>query len=268
MDDHTAAIRRGFDYARTSETAAQASTAAFAVLRSADTGAKPLLIACDDGHEYWAKGPGNPHGNLALAHEWVISELSRVLHGPLPPGVLIEVDDSLLSGTGIAGGPLTGGTWFGSRVILGEEATYLQHADHDGNPQRLPGYLALWHLCLGVDPQFIYERAERDRVWSIDHGLWFDNGAGDWTDLGGLEPLSGHRWDDPEWHGPRELDAQSCLEAAVAVEALTGEVLGEIMGTVPVEWGIRDDDLEHLATFIITRRPLTTAMLRARTNQS
>lgn len=267
MDDHTAAIRRGMDYARTSETTGQASAAAFAVIRSADTGAKPLLVACDDGHQYWAKGPGNPHGNLSLAHEWVISELSRALQGPLPVGVLIEVDDSLLIGASVNGTPRTGSTWFGSRVILGEEATYLQHANHDGNSHRLPYYLALWHLCLGVDPQFVYERAEHDRVWSIDHGLWFDNAAGDWTELGGLNSLAGCRWEDPQWRGVRKLDVQACLEAATEVEALTGEVVGEIVGSVPVEWGISDDDLEHLAEFILTRRPITAATLRARTNQ-
>lgn len=65
----------------------------------------------------------------------------------------------------------------------------------------------------------------------------------------------------------RKLDVQACLEAATAIEALTGEVVGEIVGSVPVEWGISDDDLEHLAEFILTRRPLTAATLRARTNQ-
>lgn len=233
-----------------------------ALIKEARTGARPLMVSGGDRETYWAKGPGNPHGNLTLAHEWVMSELSRTLGGPLASGVLLDVDEDLLQGWTIDGVKREAGTWFGSRLIAGEERTALQFAQRDGNPERIPYYLALWHLCLGVDAQFIFDKAENDRVWSIDHGLWFANGEGDWTDLGGLEVLREQAWPDPEWVGSRAVDPKTLHEAADAVTALSAEHLGEITGSVPLQWNIHQNALADLGLFIYERRERVSNHLR------
>lgn len=263
-----AGVSVGIAYSRADPNKGYPSTSAVAFIREALTGARPLLLVCDDGQTYWAKGPGNPHGNLTLVHEWFISELSRTMGGPLPRGVLIEVDGSLLEGQNIDGQARESGTWFGSQLLQGEEHTALQLAQRDGNPERIPFYLALWHLCLGIDAQFIFERSADDRVWSIDHGLWFSNADGDWTDLGGLDVFCSMTWDDPEWSGSQSISPEALLKAADAIENLHAEVLGEIAGSVPVDWGVRDEDLEHLALFIHKRRELVSGQLRARAGRT
>lgn len=264
MSDAGDLVRLGMALARAQPDRREPSASAMVVIGEAATGAVPILMSCDDGQQYWSKGPGNPHGNLCLAHEWVISELSRVLGSPLCHGILMDVDEELVAGMTVQGKPREPGIWFGSRLVRGEEATRLQFAHRDGNPARIPHYLALRHLCLGVDEQFIFERADEDRVWSIDHGLWFSNADGDWTDWGGLDAFDGQAWPEPEGASDPHLDPRAFHDAANAVLALSPEVLGEVTGSVPVDWGISDNDLERLALFIYRRRELVAHQLRAR----
>lgn len=258
------AVRAAVARSLTDRDCGEPSVVAVALIRDAMTGARPLMVAGDDRHTYWAKGPGNPHGDLTLAHEWVMSEISRHIGGPLAPGVLLEVDDDLLQGWTIDGSRREAGTWFGSRLVSGEERTALQLAHRDGNPERIPYYLALWHLCLGVDAQFIYDKAQDDRVWSIDHGMWFANGDGDWNEqAGGLDVFSGQVWPDPDWVGSRSVNPQTLHDAADALMALSAERLGEITGSVPVQWNLDPESRVELAMFVLQRRRQVSDQLRA-----
>lgn len=258
------AVRSGMALARLDPDRGVPTTTAVLIANAADTGAVPLLASCDDQRRYWVKGPGNPHGNLCLTHEWVISELARRIGAPLPEGRLITVPGELVSGMRVAGALRRSGIWFGSSLVIGEERRELQFATKDGNPSRIPYYLALWHLCLGIDSQFVYEKNDHDRLWSIDHGLWFDNGEGDWTDLGGLDVYLDQKWAEPPWLGTRKIDGTALHQAAQAVLDLTAEELGEVTGSVPVDWQIHDQHLEELALFIFRRRELVADQLRAR----
>lgn len=226
-----------------------------------NTGTRPSLLIGDDRNRYWAKWPGNPHGNMSLAHEWVVARLGAQLGAPVAPGVLLFVDEELLGDTYVDGDRLPGGVWFGSRLVSGVESQVLDNARRDGNPDRIPRFLALWALCLGCDAQFMYAKADDDQIWSIDHGLWFGSHEGDWTEQWLLECIASS-WDLPDWHGSRAVRDAAYQEAAEAVEGITSADLGEIVGNVPVEWGIPDQSLEALASFVHGRREAVADQLR------
>lgn len=229
---------------------------------SPETGAKPLHFVGDDGRSYWTKWPGNPHGALSMAHEWIVSRLALSLAAPACEGVLIYVDSDLVQGLSIGGVQPRGGVWFGSRFVNGVESTRIERVSRDGNAQRVPAYLALWNLCLGCDEQFIYDQSSDSQVWSIDHGLWFDSHEGDWTpEL--LARAVERGWDQPDWSGSRRVDPRSLHEAATALEQLSSETIGDVVGNVPVEWKVSDEQLLALGEFIHNRRKPVAQLLRS-----
>lgn len=232
-----------------------------AILRTAETGARPVLAATSSGRRYWMKWPGNPHGNLSMAHEVVVGRLGARISAPVRPIALIGVNDALVNDQYVGGSRLPAGIYVGSELLSDvEEHTSITRVSRDGNANRFASYLALWDLCLGSDLQLLYHLAEHDQVWSIDHGLWFDSLEGDWTP----EHLAGRA--DESWSWP-EIDVNALDEVAVrtaadAVESLTCTDLAEVMSQVPLQWGVADDALRTLAKFVHGRRGLVAQRLR------
>ncbi|TDU89673.1 hypothetical protein EV138_3248 [Kribbella voronezhensis] len=240
--------------------APQASAQLF--VRDASTGAKPVLAVADNGKSYWLKWPGNPHGNLSLAHELIVARIGQLIGAPVRPTPLVYVDRALVESYFIDGQRLPSGLYVGSELLPDvEEHTSITRVARDGNAQRFAHYLALWDLCLGTDLQLLYHLPEHDQVWSIDHGLWFDSLEGDWTQT----LLSGRinePWPWPDEVLPRGLDRKALTAAASAVAALTiGDLAGAI-GSVPLEWGISDHALCTLALFVHARRSTVANRLR------
>jgi len=196
-----------------------------------------------------------------MAHEWLVARLGALMGAPVAEGVLIEVDGALVEGHRVDGVALPGGVWFGSKVVSGIESQLVELVKRDGNPQRVPHYLALWSLCLGCDPQFIYEKDADDRLWSIDHGLWFDSLEGDWT-AQLLDRSTEISWSAPEWKGARTVDPRALHDAADAVEGITSSDFGVILGQIPIEWDVPDEALEALGQFVHARRGPVAEQLR------
>lgn len=245
-----------------SSTRGHTEDSAQVILKTAETGAKPVLAATTGGRRYWMKWPGNPHGNLSMVHEVVVGCLGAHIAAPVRPIALIAVDEALVSDQFVDGSRLPAGPYVGSELLDdAEEQTTITRVSRDGNATRFAFYLALWDLCLGSDLQLLYHLAERDQVWSIDHGLWFDSLEGDWTP----EHLA-DRADDP-WPWPpdidvKALDVEALRKAADAVDSLTCGDLTEVMIQVPLEWGVADDALRTLAKFVHGRRGLVSQRLR------
>lgn len=233
------------------------------LIKVADTGALPVLAATDDGRRYWLKWPGNPHGNRSLVNELVVARIGELLGAPVRPARLVTVDGDLTEGFFAGGHSLPGGTYFGSELLTNvEETTEIVRVKRDGNAERLPRFLALWSLCLGQDLQLLYHLSKDDQVWSIDHGLWFDNYEADWNvDL--LNSAVDEHWSWPEDEKPIGLDATALVAAADSLSNLTVETLARIVGEVPPEWGVPDVELRALATFVHSRRDLIDSQLRA-----
>jgi hypothetical protein len=222
-----------------------AGVSAQALLQVADTGARPVLAVADNGRRYWMKWPGNPHGNLSLVHELVV-----------------YVEDALVRDSYANGTRLPGGTYVGSEMLRDvEESTQITRVARDGNSERFAYYLALWDLCLGTDLQLLYHLAERDRVWSIDHGLWFDSIEGDWTpDLLAARVKTPWPWPDEVQLGSLKVAALSAV--AESVDLLSSHDLARTIGEVPLEWGVADETLRTLAFFVYSRRTKVSERLR------
>ncbi|WP_328525034.1 HipA family kinase [Kribbella sp. NBC_00359] len=222
-----------------------AGESAQALLQVADTGARPVLAVAHNGRRYWMKWPGNPHGNLSLVHELVVGRIGALIGAPIRPTALVYVDDALVRDSYANGIRLPGGTYVGSEMLRDvEESTQITRVARDGNSERFAYYLALWDLCLGTDLQLLYHLAERDRVWSIDHGLWFDSIEGDWTpDL--LAARVKTEWPWPEEVQLRSLQVAALSAAAESVDGLSCDDLARTIGEVPLEVGCGRRDLTH-----------------------
>lgn len=238
------------------------TTSASILVEVAQTGAAPILAVTSDGRRFWLKWPGNPHGNLSLVNELVVARIGQLIDAPVRPVSLVYVDPELTTGFRANGLPIPGGTYFGSELLADvEEATEILRVEHDGNAQRFPRFLALWELCLGADLQLLYHVSNDHQVWSIDHGLWFDNQEGDWTPSL-LQQWRQVAWSWPDAGRPKGLDPTGLHGAADAVLSISLQSLAQILAEVPQDWGIQDKNLAALAEFIYYRRNLVANQLR------
>lgn len=247
------------------EDSGAATRVALIQVGQAQTGSYPALLFASNLDYYWCKWPGNPHGNQSLVHELVVAGLGSLIGAPTPEGVLIEVDAHLAASIRSADGTKArAGVWFGLGMVDGTERVAIQ-GQYRGqeNRRRLARYLALWELCLGGDAQFMYEESRGHRMWSIDHGLWFDGEQGPW-ERKQLPLLNAVGWADPPWVGSSKVDQEELLAAADAVEGITSSHLGDILGNVPIGWAIPAEDLDALGELVFDRRLLVADRLRGR----
>lgn len=222
------------------------------VEQNSSTGTAPVLFVADDHKSYWAKWPGNPHGEYSLANEWIVSQLAVELRAPFPTAVLLNVNGALVSDMHHDGVQMPAGTWFGSSRVVGIESDQLLYADRAANIERVPYYLALWHLCFGRDQQFVYDYGAGHMLYSIDHGLWFDCCEGDWDP--NLDVRVAETWLEPDPGGKLRTDGALMHAAADTLEALDCDAIGRCVGSVPLEWQVPDQELARLARFVHARR--------------
>ncbi|WP_442913239.1 HipA family kinase [Kribbella sp. CA-293567] len=241
---------------------ARAQAAAQVLIKQAETGSKPILASADDQQQYWLKWPGNPHGNLSLAHEVLVAGIGRLLGAPVRRVSLIYVDPALVIDQFVDGQRLPAGLYAGSELLTEvEEDTVVARVRRADNAARFAYYLALWDLCLGTDLQLLYHLAETDQVWSIDHGLWFDSLEGDWS-AAHLSRQGSLPWPWPDGARPQPFSRAAFLSAGAAVDGLTCQDLADVLGGVPLEWGIADETLRTLARFVYERRSAVSERLR------
>lgn len=221
--------------------------------RAQSSGAGAFLALADDGRQYWVKVPGNEQGNQVLVNEVIVGELGRLLDAPVRERVLITIPAAI---TGWAEFPIPSS----ARPLLAHgslhlpnaiDADELRHTRRGQNTERQAALVGLWDLCVGEDPQWLYDTSAADAVWSYDHGLWFTTGEGDW-DEGVLAKLLDVVATLPNI--PRAIDKPRLRAMAADIRGLTPEALLSVMSAVPVEWGTDDRDLEAMAWFLFRRR--------------
>lgn len=139
-----------------------------------------------------------------------------------------------------------------------EDADELRYTGRDGNSRRQAALMGLWDLCVGEDPQWLYETTSAYSMWSYDHGLWFTTGEGDWDSevLARLLEVDGSMA-----IRPNGLDADRFEEMAQALRALTPDQLLTVVSAVPLEWEADDRNLEAMAWFLFRRRESVAARL-------
>ena len=241
---------------------------AYIFVEQADTGSIPLLLGVRDGRvaagrdQYWCKWPGNPHGAQSLVHEWVVARIGQLLGAPVCTPELVEVHSAVVHGQTGNGVPFPPGVYFGSRQQTGVETQVVDHVRDDGNPHRFARLLALWELCLGQDAQYLYCHADEEQVWSLDHGMWFNSLESPWT------PRELATWTDTRWDLPpgklAGISGSELRDVAVSVSLITESDVTVILAEIPLDWNVRDDELQSLGEFILARRHVVARSLVAR----
>ncbi len=231
--------------------------------RALSSGAGAFLGLADDGRQYWVKVPGNPQGNQVLTNEVIVGELGLILDAPVRERTLVWV-------------PLGVSAW-SEFPVRGVTDAIVAHASHhvpgavdddemrytkrDDNARRQAAMAGLWDLCVGEDPQWLYETGAAYSMWSYDHGLWFTTGEGDW-DASVLQRLVDV--DSALSVLPAGISRERLRGVADAIENLSPDVLLSVVSAVPVEWGTDDGDLETMAWFLYSRRKPVAERLRKR----
>lgn len=241
---------------------------AYIYVEQAPTGSAPILLGVHDparpsGRDsYWCKWPGNPHGEQSLAHEWIVARLGQLINAPVCVPALINVASAVVHGLHANGTRFPSGVYFGSRMQSGVETQAVDHVLDDGNPERFARLIALWELCLGQDPQYLYCHADDEQVWSLDHGMWFNSYEAPWT-VHELTQWHSLRWDLPP--GATSGISESELRAAAAdVASIAESDVAVILSEVPLDWGVRDEELVALGQLILARRQAVSESLQAR----
>jgi len=220
------------------------------------SGANAAKGLADDGNVYWFKLPDNEQGVRVLANEVIVGALGSRLGAPVRQCVLASVAPGLLLRPDGSRGPARGPSSVAHASLHLESALEdddLTYTRRDDNSRRQVWIMALWDLCLGQDPQWLYDSSEDYTIWSYDHGLWFWSGEGDWDPAMLRRSVLEDSTYAPRPHG---LDRSTVAEVAEALADLTRNDLLKVVSAVPIEWGIPDVDLEHLAWFLYERREM------------
>ncbi|MFV0320333.1 MAG: hypothetical protein ACK5IN_08250 [Microbacterium sp.] len=231
--------------------------------RALSSGAGAFLGLADDGRQYWVKVPGNAQGNQVLVNEVIVAEVGRLIGAPVRERALVRVPSSVAAWSefpvrGVVGPLVAHASHHVPGAVDDDE---LRYTKRDDNARRQAAMAGLWDLCVGEDPQWLYETAASYSVWSYDHGLWFTTGEGDW-DRNVLERLADVDSRIPKL--PAAVSRERLSEVADVIDELTPDQLLTAVSLVPVEWGTDDGDLETMAWFLYSRRRPVAERLRKR----
>lgn len=225
-------------------------------IRSWPSASHPVAVGCDDGRRYVIKGRHLDAGRVAC-NEQIVGLLGRALGAPVGEVALVDVPAEL-----IALQPemqhLSPGIAHGSLYLpgLSNDREPLQHFKVPENRDRFAHLAVLYGWVGASDHQFIYENAPPHRVFSVDHGHFFNGPA--WT-VTSLKAMSPPRI-DPYF----DLCVFSRAELQSARSALHNVVEDDIAVAVtmpPDDWGITLEERIAMAEYLADRRGTLLAAL-------
>jgi hypothetical protein len=214
-------------------------------LRKWETASKPILLRCDDKNEYVVKGR---QAGRMLVNDHVVAKIGILLGAPVPLVTVIQVPSELISAEPEMS-HMTPGLSHGSRFVP---------QCHDGgvqgspeNRDRFSRLAVLYGIVAASDQQFIYENQPPNLVHSVDHGHFFPAGP-QWT----AESLKSapSAIPEPSIISACALTKEEVSAAAVALEQVTDEAIAQIVGTLPTEWGLSEEERLQLVEFLTRRR--------------
>jgi hypothetical protein len=243
-------------------TAQKASIALRAIIQQGGgSAASPFLGKCSDGGTWWVKPPVAGM-TKALVAEWVVGRLGRAIGAPVCEVALVEIPPMLLPCEFAPGRPLVAGTGCGSRDLAGtptEIHDALQHRADDDNSRRHAGVFAIVDWFHGDDLQWLLDTSDDWTLHSHDHGWYLPPGGSDWTpvDLRSTVGVPRQTLGDAAGLDPAELD-----RLATAIEAVTDDVIADVLGAVPADWAIPAAELDCLGWYLAERRSGVASRLR------
>ena len=236
-----------------------------APIRRSGSGSGAFLGLASDGCQYWVKAPNNPQGSRTLVAEIICYGVGKLIGAPVCDNALIDIPGTL-NWEFAPGYRLRGGMGHASLnvedVIASDEwATY---SAFDDNRSRQAMILALWDLCMGVDPQWLHQVAADYSIWSFDHGFWLA-GEADWS-IDSLRAIGVRPWQ-------YDIDiavasARGLRAAADRVQALTLASIRAVTAAVPLEWDATRQELRAVADILAVRAEGVAQRLRRAADHS
>lgn len=231
-----------------------------APLRKSASGSGAFLGLASDGRQYWVKAPNNPQGSRTLIAEAVCYGVGHLIGAPVCENKLIDIPGAL-RWEFAEGWRLHGGVGHASLNVedVVESDEWSTYSGRDDNRNRQALILALWDLCMGVDPQWLHQVIADYSIWSFDHGFWLA-GESDWS-IGWLRSVG-----VAPWQGDIDLAVASpagLRMAADRVEALTLASIHSVTSDVPLAWGSTGEELAAVAEILFLRAEGVAGRLRA-----
>lgn len=219
------------------------------------TSSDPVVLACDDGHEYFVK---SENAGRVIVNDHVVAHLGQKLGAPVGEPQIIYVPQELKDSE-----PkmqhVVAGLAHGTRVIPNCVDHRIVHFTWlTENKTRFALLAVLYGWCQAGDRQWLYNTFDPQLVHSVDHGHFFPGGP-EWS----VDTLNGA--------GDPELDViivNDCGltegEQRAALDTLQNNI-GEddvvaAVAACPDEWAFTRDERVALSSFLIQRRNL---LLRA-----
>lgn len=233
-----------------------------ALLKTAQTGERPILCLASDGKEYWCKSFDGLGAFETPVNEIVSIEVGRAIGAPVCNWSIIDVPEELAQSrfedSIISALPL-----FGSENLPSVyEHDFITHVKDDNNQHRLPLLIALWYLCNAEDIQMIYDLTSDFSVFSIDQGYWFSSHEGNRY----LAPEHDVASKTQVPKVPQKIEAKHWDYAIQQVKSLDVEKLKHISEIFPQEWEIEPRTINEMIEYVLSRKEYTVARLRYHQN--
>jgi hypothetical protein len=213
----------------------------------------PVVIGCDDGHNYVVKALGKRPGlHRALFNDLIMGTLAGFLSAPVPAVALVNLRAELIQAEPDLDG-LSSGLAYGSRYMPDASKTR-QGIAFTNLPANRPRFalLALFYGLAYVqhDHQFIYQDVT-NLVFSFDHGHFFPNGP-DWT----IQGLAGApaAVPDPVICQACQFSAAELADARQRLELIGPDQIASAVAASPDTWGVSIPERVQLAMYLMKRK--------------
>ncbi len=215
------------------------------------TFSRPVAVACDDGENYVIKGlqaPGNQFTAAALVTEHAAARLGALLACPIPEVRLVQLDAALIVLEPELQHFLPGLT-HGVKLVPScvDDKTISAPTTAQGR-DAYAGLAVLYGWFLASDHQVVISTINQD-VHSVDHGLFLQGGP-NWTSAslaGAPPPLIDPRFGAHVQQAEIDVYLQK-------LSAVTDQAIARVLGSVPPGWGVPDDALAALGSYLSDRR--------------
>jgi hypothetical protein len=212
----------------------------------ASSHSSPVLLACEDGREYFVKGRQNPR---AISNDCIVGRLANAMGAPVPLIQLVQVSAAL-----IAANPdmqhLLPGISLGSLSLypnIGDKDGTIKHHNFLENRGRFASLAFLYGIVEPNDVQFFYEKHPPHLVHSVDHGHFFPGGPVWHVDR--LQSSAPARPYDAIMRACNFTEAE-VLMAMRAVALIKNETIAHAVAAPPPQWGLLLDHRVAVARYL------------------
>lgn len=225
----------------------------------------PQLLGCSDGKDYFVKFKDNPIGPYSVANEWICYRLAEHVGLPIPPANLVWVTQQFIDATPALSQVTEEGTLPQAGIQFGSQRVdYAQPFTSESQIEILAETFANHDALAGIalfdrwilnwqrhpaDLLLVMEGTE-SHVMMIDHSHAFGvyNHSGWAADLRAVESKTAKHFLD-KLARPDELTHWSRVIAAV-----DDTEIQRIVGDMPDEWNIPEEERRHLAAYLCDRK--------------